>query len=86
VLRAGNIGCNPAVGYQVKRFWIILAGVFAGIALVLFIRGDYDKAFISAAIGCVSWFLSYRAQMRALVQANEPAEEIEDESESDEDE
>jgi hypothetical protein len=70
----------------VKRFWIILAGVFAGIAIVLFTRGDYDKAFISAALGSVSWFLSYRVQMRELVKANEPPEEMEDELESDEEE
>ena len=69
-----------------KRFWIILAGVGAGIAVVLFMRGDYDKAFISAALGSISWFLSYRVQMRAMVKANEPAEEMEDEPESDEDE
>jgi hypothetical protein len=71
----------------VKRFWITLAGVFAGIALVLFIRGDYEKAFVSAAVGSVAWFLSYRVQMRALVGANEPAEDLEeDELEPDEQE
>ena len=69
-----------------KRFWIILAGVFAGSAVVLFIRGDYDKAFISAALGSVAWFLSYRVQMRALIKENEPEEEVEDDWESDEEE
>lgn len=69
-----------------KRVWIILAGVFAGIAIVLFVRGDYDKAFISAALGSVAWFLSYRVQMRALIPENDPEEEIEDELESDEEE
>jgi hypothetical protein len=70
----------------VKRFWIIVAGVFAGIAVVLFIQGDYDKAFISATLGAVAWFLSYRVQMRALIAANEPPEETEEELESDEEE
>jgi len=60
--------------------------VFAGIAIVLFVRGDYDKAFISAALGSVSWFLSYQVQMRALIPENNPADEIEDELESDEEE
>jgi hypothetical protein len=70
----------------VKRFWIILAGVFAGIAIVLFVRGDYDKSFIFAAVGCVAWFLSYRVQMRALIAETDSAEELEDELESDEEE
>ena len=69
-----------------KRVWITIAGVLAGIAVVLFIQGDYDKAFISATLGCVAWFLSYRVQMRTLVKANEPSEQFEDELESDEDE
>jgi hypothetical protein len=70
----------------VKRFWIILAGVFAATAVVLFIRGDYDKAFIGAAIGCVSWFLSYRVQMRAQIRDSEPVDQDGDDLESDEEE
>jgi uncharacterized membrane protein YdjX (TVP38/TMEM64 family) len=68
----------------VKRFWIIVAGVFAGSAVVFFIRGDYDKAFIGAGLGSVAWFLSYRVQMRDLVKANEPPEELDEELEADE--
>lgn len=60
-----------------KRVWIILAGLFAVAALVLFLRNDYDKAFIFAALGSVSWFLSYRIQMRQMVKANEPPDELE---------
>jgi hypothetical protein len=70
----------------VKRFWIILAGVFAGIAFVLFLRGDYEKAFVSATIGSVSWFLSYRVQMKALIKENEPETIDDDDWESDEEE
>ena len=54
-----------------KRFWIILAGVFALAAVILFLRQDYEKAFISAAAGAVSWFLGYRAQMQELVKVNQ---------------
>jgi hypothetical protein len=68
----------------VKRIWIILAGVFAGLALVLFLRRDYERAFISAAVGAVSWFLSYRVQMKDLVRANEPEEEADEGLESNE--
>ena len=69
-----------------KKFWIILAGEFAGIAVVLSLRNDYEKAFVSAALGAVAWILSYRVQIRSLVRANEPPEELEDESESNEEE
>ena len=69
-----------------KKFWIILAGVFAGVAAVLFVRDDYEKAFASAALGAVAWILSYRVQLRAHVKANEPPEEIEDDLESNEEE
>jgi hypothetical protein len=71
----------------VKRFWIILAGVFAGIAVVLFLRGDYEQAFVSATVGSVSWFLSYRVQMKTLINDNEPPETIDDDDwEADEEE
>ena len=69
-----------------KKFWIILAGVFASVAVVLFVRDDYEKAFASAALGAVAWILSYRVQLRAHVKANEPPEEIEDDLESNEEE
>lgn len=70
-----------------KLFWITLAGTLAAIAIVLFLKGDYEKAFVSASVGSVAWFLSYRVQMRALVKANEPSDDIEeDELESDEQE
>ena len=68
-----------------KKFWIILAGVFAGVAVVLFVRDDYEKAFASAALGAVAWILSYRVQLRAHVKAK-PPEEIEDDLESNEEE
>ena len=67
-----------------KRVWIILAGLFAVAALVLFLRNDYDKAFICAALGLVAWFLSYRVRMRELVKANERPDEFEESFESDE--
>jgi hypothetical protein len=70
----------------VKKFWIILAGVLAGVAVVLFLRDDYEKAFVSAALGAIAWILSYRVQMRAHVKANEPSEEIDDDLESNEEE
>jgi hypothetical protein len=70
----------------VKQFWNILAGVFAGVALVLLLRHDYDKAFISAALGAVAWFLSYRVQMRELIKDNESTEGLNESFESNEEE
>lgn len=69
-----------------KRFWIILASAFALTALIMFLRTDYEKAFIAAALGAVSWMLSYRVQMREMVRANEPPENLDDSLETDEEE
>jgi hypothetical protein len=55
----------------VKRLWIFIASIFAVAALILFLRKDYDKAFIAAALGAVSWMLSYRVQMREKLKAGE---------------
>jgi uncharacterized membrane protein YccC len=68
----------------VKRMWTILAGVFAFAALVLFLRHDYDKAFVCAALGAVGWFLGYRIQIKAMVRANEPPEDSEESLDSNE--
>jgi len=55
---------------------MILSALCALIAAILFVRHDYDNAFICAALGAVAWFLRYRAQMKELVKANEPAESL----------
>jgi hypothetical protein len=55
----------------VKLVWIILAATGAILAVVFVLRGDYDKAFISAAAGAVCWFLNYRVQVRELVRSND---------------
>ena len=58
-----------------RPFWIIVAALFGIGALVLVFRQDYDKAFISAAIGSVIWFLGYRGQMKRLVATDNSAED-----------
>ena len=63
-----------------------MAGALAVTALIFFLRTDYEKAFIAAALGAVSWMLSYRVQMRDLVRANEPHENLNDDLEKDEEE
>jgi len=68
----------------VKRVWIIVATAFAITALVFLIRRNYDYAFIAAALGAVSWFLSYRVQMRQLIGPDEPNDELDEDFENDE--
>ena len=67
-----------------KRVWIIVAAAFAITALVFLFRGSYDRAFIAAALGAVSWFLSYRVQMRDLIGPDEPEDDLNGNFEDDE--
>ena len=46
------------------RVFQIAAVVFAGIAAYFLWAGNKDGAFVSAVVGCVSFFLSIRAQVK----------------------
>jgi hypothetical protein len=62
---------------------MIMAAVGGVVAIFLVIRENYDMAFVAAAAGAVSWFLSYRQQLRATLPSED--EQIqEDDEESDE--
>ena len=65
-----------------KVYWIIAAGACGLFAVFFALRHEYDRAFISAAIGSVIWFLGYRFQMKNLIASEESEENVE----SDEDE
>jgi len=54
-----------------ERTWIIIAALFALAAGVLLWRNNMPAAFVTATLGAVAWFLSYRVQMRAKVDAAE---------------
>ncbi len=54
-----------------ERTWIIIAALFALAAGVLLWRNNMSAAFVTATLGAVAWFLSYRVQMRAKVHAAE---------------
>ena len=59
---------------------MILAGVGGVAAAVFAFRGDYEKAFVSAAAGAVCWILNYRWQLReSLASHEEQIQEDEDE-------
>lgn len=54
---------------------MILAGVAIAAAGFLLLSGDYDKAFVVAAVGLVAWFLNYRMQMKELVASDDTKSE-----------
>ena len=69
-----------------KLFWMILAGLCITVAAFFLWRGDFDLAFVIAALGLVAWFLNYRAQMKEIISAaNFQENSSEDEEESCED-
>ena len=54
-----------------ERIFSIVAALFALAAGVLLWRNNLTATFVTATLGAVAWFLSYRAQMRAKVAALE---------------
>jgi hypothetical protein len=66
----------------VKAYWIIAAGAGGLLAIYFALQHEYDRAFISAVIGSVIWFLGYRSHMKNLIAKEAPEEYVE----SDEDE
>jgi hypothetical protein len=64
-----------------ERIWTIVAALFAVAAGVLLWRNNLAAAFVTATLGAVAWFLSYRVQLRTKITA---AEEMSNEQETDE--
>jgi hypothetical protein len=64
-----------------ERIWTIVAALFAVAAGVLLWRNNLPAAFVTATLGAVAWFLSYRMQLRAKITA---AEEVSNDQETDE--
>jgi F0F1-type ATP synthase assembly protein I len=54
-----------------ERIWIMLAAVMVIVAAALLWRNNMSAAFVTATLGTVAWFLSYRVQMRAKLAAAE---------------
>jgi hypothetical protein len=56
---------------NIERFWMFIA--VAGVLLggVFLWRNNMSAAFVTATLGAVSWFLSYRAQIRAKIATSE---------------
>ena len=68
-----------------ERIWTIVAALFALAACVLLWRNNLSAAFVTATLGAVAWFLSYRAQLGAkLASVQEGPREQETDEQSDE--
>jgi len=50
---------------MIERLWIVVAGVMVIVAAAFLWRNNVSAAFVTATLGAVAWFLSYRAQIRA---------------------
>ena len=58
-----------------KLFWLIVAGGCVVVAAVFLLQGDFDRAFVVAAVGMVAWFINYRMQVREKLTATDAAQE-----------
>ena len=67
---------------MMERIWIFLAAVMVIVAAACLWRNNVSAAFVTATLGAVAWFLSYRAQISAKLEATEVDSE---EAETDED-
>ena len=54
-----------------KTFWLIAAAVCGVLALYFSYRGNYDNAFVAAALGGVAWILNYRTQLKQKLKDDE---------------
>ena len=54
-----------------ERIWLIAASLLMIAAAIFLWRNNLSAAFVSAALGAVAWFLSYRSKLRAQVAASE---------------
>jgi hypothetical protein len=52
-----------------KIVWLIVSSLCIIAAVLFLLRRDFNAAFVIAAIGVVSWFLNYRAQMKEITTA-----------------
>ena len=58
---------------RMERAWIIISGLCLIAAAVFVWRAHLDAAFVTAALGCVAWFLSLRQRLRkTITTADEP--------------
>ncbi|HKP37037.1 MAG TPA: hypothetical protein VJT71_09270 [Pyrinomonadaceae bacterium] len=61
-----------------ERVWSILAGIMLLVAAVFLWRNNLSAAFVTATLGVIAWFLSFRAQVRTRAATETEPEPIED--------
>jgi len=61
-----------------ERVFTIIAGLAMVAAAVLLLRNNLTAAFVTATLGVVAWFLSFRAKTRAKIERESPVKEDED--------
>ncbi|HET8783267.1 MAG TPA: hypothetical protein VFM63_12665 [Pyrinomonadaceae bacterium] len=54
-----------------KTFWLIVAAVFGVVTLYFAFKGNYENAFVTAALGGCAAFLNYRAQLKQKLKDDE---------------
>ena len=62
----------------IERVFTIIAGLLLLTAALMLWWDNLTAAFVTATLGIVAWFLSYRAQTRARVAAESPVESDEE--------
>jgi uncharacterized membrane protein YhfC len=62
--------------------WTIASILCLIVAALLLLRGNFDAAFVSAALGAVAWFLNYRSKIRETI-IEETETTLDDEEASD---
>jgi uncharacterized membrane protein len=61
-----------------ERVWTIVSGLCLLSAAVFLWLNNLNAVFVSATLGVVAWFLSFRAQVRARTATETEAESIEE--------
>jgi hypothetical protein len=61
-----------------ERVWTIAAALMLIMAAVFLWRNNLSAAFVTATLGVVAWFLSYRARLRAKAATETRPEPIEE--------
>lgn len=59
-----------------ERIFQILAAILAGVAAFFLWTGNNDRAFVSAVLGCVSFFLSIRTQVKERNRKREAEQQL----------
>jgi hypothetical protein len=65
-----------------ERAWTIAAVLLLIVAGILLWRNNLSAAFVTATLGAVAWFLSYRSQLRGNIEQETEAEPDEERNEN----